>query len=183
MGLDSFRRSHGRLAHSLRQLNVMTWLTFLVIAVMIALACANDAAAHDYTLQRLRIDHPFARATPPGARSGGIYMTIENGGTAADRLLRVASPAAASVELHSMTMDGNVMRMRAITGLDIAPGAKVTLGSSGYHVMLVGLAKPLAVGDRFPLTLTFEKAGSVDVSVFVEGMTGSGPAAHGSHAP
>ena len=153
------------------------------VAVVIALACANVASAHDYTLQRLRIDHPFARATPPGARSGGIYMTIENGGTAVDRLVRVASPAAASVELHSMTMDGNVMRMRAITGLDIAPGAKVTLGSSGYHVMLVGLAKPLAVGDRFPLTLTFEKAGSVDVSVFVEGMTDSGPASHGSHAP
>lgn len=150
---------------------------------MVTLACAGAATAHDYTLQRLRIDHPFARATPPGARSGGIYMTIENGGTAADRLVRVASPAAASVGLHSMTMDGNVMRMRAITGLDIAPGAKVTLGSSGYHVMLVGLTKPLAVGDKIPLTLTFEKAGSIDVSAFVEAMTANAPAAHGTHTP
>ena len=128
---------------------------------MIALACANRTLR--LTITRCSVCASIIRsrgATPPGARSGGIYMTIENGGTAADRLLRVASPAAASVELHSMTMDGNVMRMRAITGLDIAPGAKVTLGSSGYHVMLVGLAKPLAVGDRFPLTLTFEKAGS-----------------------
>jgi copper(I)-binding protein len=142
-----------------------------VLVVVMALACANVATAHDYTLQRLRIDHPFARATPPGARSGGVYLTIENGGSTADRLVRVASPAA-------------IMRMRAITGLDIAPGAKVTLGSSGYHVMLVGLAHPLAVGDKIPLTLTFEKAGSVDVSVFVEGMTTGAPAAaHGSHAP
>jgi copper(I)-binding protein len=155
-----------------------------VVVVVVALACANAAAAHDYTLQRLRVDHPFARATPPGARSGAVYLTIENGGSTADRLVRVASPAAASVELHTMTMDGNVMRMRAITGLDIAPGAKVTLGSSGYHVMLVGLAHPLAVGDKIPLTLTFEKAGSVDVSVFVEAMTTGAPAAaHGSHAP
>ena len=155
-----------------------------VVAVALGIACTSVAIAHDYTLQRLRIDHPFARATPPGARSGGIYMTIENSGAAADRLVRVASPAAASVELHSMTMDGNVMRMRAVTGLDIAPGAKVTLGSSGYHVMLVGLARPLAVGDKIPMTLTFEKAGSIDVSVFVEALTSSAPAtAHGSHAP
>jgi copper(I)-binding protein len=138
------------------------------------------AAAHDYTLQNLHIDHPFARATPPGATSGGIYLTIENRGGSADRLVRVASPAAATVELHSMTMDGNVMRMRAIAGLDIAPGATVTLGSAGYHVMLVGLARPLAVGDRIPVTLTFEKAGAIDVSAFVEAMTPTGTATHGA---
>ena len=141
-----------------------------IVAVMIALACANDAAAHDYTLQRLRIDHPFARATPPGARSGGIYMTIENGGTAVDRLLRVASPAAASVELHSMTMDGNVMRMRAITGLDIAPGAKVTLGSSGYHVMLVGLASRSPSASREPVA-DGERAHESDQHHVVSGRT------------
>jgi len=155
-----------------------------VVAVALGIACTSVAIAHDYTLQRLRIDHPFARATPPGARSGGIYMTIENSGAAADRLVRVASPAAASVELHSMTMDGNVMRMRAIAGLDIAPGATVTLGSAGYHVMLVGLVRPLVVGDGIPVTLTFERAGAVDVTALVEAMTPAGSATHGtSHAP
>jgi len=145
---------------------------------------AGGAAAHDFTLQNLRIDHPFARATPPGAQSGGVYLTIENRGTSKDRLVRIASPAAASVELHSMTMDGNVMRMRAIAGLDIAPGATVTLGSAGYHVMLVGLVRPLVAGDRIPVTLTFEKAGAVDVTAFVEAMTPGGSATHGaSHAP
>ena len=150
------------------------------VVVAAALAFTGSIAAHDYVLQRLRIDHPFARATPPGARSGGVYMSIENRGTTADRLIRVASPAATSVELHSMAMDGNVMRMRAVAGIDIAAGAKVALGTSGYHVMLVGLAQPLTTGDRFPLTLTFEKAGSVDVSVFVEPMTA---AVHGTHTP
>ena len=149
------------------------------IAVATALALAGTAAAHDYALQRLRLDHPFARATPPGARSGGVYMTIDNRGTTPDRLVRVASPAATSVELHSMAMDGNVMRMRAVDGIDIPAGGKVTLGTSGYHVMLVGLARPLTTGDKFPLTLTFEKAGSVDVSVLVEPLTA---AAHGAHA-
>lgn len=145
---------------------------------------ADVALAQQYTLQNLRIDHPFARATPPGAQSGGVYATIENRGTSKDRLVRVASPAAASVELHSMTMDGNVMRMRAIDGLDIAPGAKVTLGSAGYHVMLVGLVRPLVAGDRIPVTLTFEKAGAVDVTAVVEALTPRGSTAHGaSHAP
>jgi copper(I)-binding protein len=153
-----------------------------IAAVALAVSTAGGAAAHDYTLQSLRIDHPFARATPPGATSGGVYLTIENRGRLPDRLVRVASPAAASVELHSMMMDGNVMRMRSIAGLDIAPGAKVALGSAGYHVMLIGLVRPLAVGDRIPVTLTFEKAGSIDVSAFVEAMTQSGSATHdGSH--
>jgi copper(I)-binding protein len=151
-----------------------------VVAVVAALALAvGSVAAEDYALQRLRIDHPFARATPPGARSGGVYLSIENRGTTADRLIRVASPAATSVELHSMAMDGNVMRMRSIAGIDIAAGAKVTLGTSGYHVMLVGLARPLMTGDKFPLTLTFEKAGSVDVSVVVEPMTSAAAGKHG----
>jgi copper(I)-binding protein len=153
-------------------------------AVALAVLFAGAAAAHDYTLQNLRVDHPFARATPPGAQSGGVYMTIENRGASKDRLVKVASPAAASVELHSMTMDGNVMRMRAVAGLDIAPGATVTLGSAGYHVMLVGLARPLVVGDRIAVTLTFEKAGALDVTALVEALTPGAAATHGaSHAP
>jgi copper(I)-binding protein len=153
-------------------------------AFALTVLLAGGATAHDYTLQNLRIDHPFARATPPGAQSGGVYLTIENRGTSKDRLVRVTSPAAASVELHSMTMDGNVMRMRAIAGLDIAPGATVALGSAGYHVMLVGLVRPLVVGDRIPVTLTFEKAGAVEVTAFVEAMTPGGSATHGaSHTP
>jgi copper(I)-binding protein len=155
-----------------------------LVVFALAVLLAGAATAHDYTLQNLRIDHPFARATPPGAQSGGVYLTIENRGTSKDRLVKVASPAAATVELHSMTMEGNVMRMRAIAGLDIAPGATVTLGSAGYHVMLVGLARPLVVGDRIAMTLTFEKAGAVEVTALVEAMAPAAGATHGaSHAP
>jgi periplasmic copper chaperone A len=127
-----------------------------------------EAFAHDYTVGNLHIAHPYARPTPPGARTGGAYFTVRNNGTAADRLVKVASPAAQSVELHSMTMDGNLMKMRAIPALDIPPGATVPLGSGGYHVMLVNLAHPLTVGSNVPLTLTFERAGSIDVSAPVE---------------
>jgi len=153
------------------------------VALAMLMLAALPAPATDYTLRNLRIGHPYARATPPGARSGGVYLTIENLGTEPDRLLRVASPAAASAELHSMTMDGNVMRMRQIARLDIAPRTTVTLSSGGYHVMLTGLARPWSAGDSIPITLTFEKAGSVEVSAPVESTKGPTPAHDGAHLP
>jgi hypothetical protein len=138
-------------------------------AVALALAVvAAPVLAHDYALGNLRIERPYARPTPPGARTGGAYFTIENAGTTADRLIRLSSPVAATVEIHSMTMDGTLMKMRAVPALDIPAGSKVTLGSSGYHVMLTGLRRPLAIGDQVPLTLAFEKAGSVEVVAPVE---------------
>jgi copper(I)-binding protein len=141
------------------------------LAPLVAVALfvgAMPAFAHDYTVRDLHIDHPYARPTPPGARTGGAYFTVRNGGTQADRLLRVASPAAQSVELHTMKMEGNLMKMRAIPALDIPAGATVSLGSGGYHVMLVNLAHPLTAGSSVPLTLTFEHAGSIDVTAPVE---------------
>jgi copper(I)-binding protein len=144
-------------------------LRCIVAAVALAIALAPAAAmARDYTLGDLRIDHPHARPTPPGARTGGAYFTIRNVGKAPDRLLRVSSPVAQTVELHSMTMDGNLMKMRPIPALDLPAGSTVTLGTGGYHVMLTGLRKRLAVGDSVPLTLTFERAGMLDVSASVE---------------
>jgi periplasmic copper chaperone A len=144
-------------------------LRCVVALASLALAFASAAAiAHDYTLGDLRIDHPYARPTPPGARTGGAYFTIRNVGKAPDRLLRVSSPVAQAAELHSMTMDGTLMRMRPVPALDIAAGSMVTLGSGGYHVMLTGLRRRLTVGDSVPLTLKFERAGTLDVSASVE---------------
>ena len=143
-------------------------LTFMLAVAAPAIAMPSSAFAHDYTLGSLRIEHPYARPTPPGARTGGAYFTIRNVGKDADRLLRVSSPVAQTVELHSMTMDGTLMKMRTVSALDIPPGSTVILGTGGYHVMLTGLRQPLAVGDKVPLTLTFEKAGALDVSAYVE---------------
>jgi copper(I)-binding protein len=156
---------------------------FRLVAVAVVTLVALPVPAHDYALRNLRIEHPSARATPPGARSGGVYFTIQNLGKEPDRLMRVASPAAASVELHSMTMDGTLMKMRPIAGLDIPAGAKVTLGSAGLHVMLVDLKQQLAVGDRIPMTLTFEKAGTIDVSAWVEPMVKTGMGARDAAHP
>ncbi|HXU52170.1 MAG TPA: copper chaperone PCu(A)C [Casimicrobiaceae bacterium] len=141
----------------------------LAIAALAA-AFAIPAAAHDYSLAALKIAHPYARATPPGADIGGAYLTIDNKG-AADRLMSASSPAAARVELHTMAMDNGVMRMSEVKGIDLPPGSQVKLKPGGLHMMLVGLKTPLAEGSRVPLRLTFEHAGSIDVEVAVESMS------------
>jgi copper(I)-binding protein len=145
----------------------------------IAACCADPAIAHDYTLGTLHIDHPYARPTPPGARTGGAYFTIRNDGREPDRLVGVASPVAREVEIHSMGMSGNLMKMRPAKAVEIAPASMVTFGPGTYHVMFLELHRPLSPGADVPLTLTFEKAGTVEVSVHVEAAV----AAPGSAAP
>lgn len=135
---------------------------------VVAAYCASPAIAHDYTLGSLHIDHPYARPTPPGARTGGAYFAIRNDGKEADRLVGVASPVAREVAIHSMTMSGNLMKMRPAKAVEIPPGSTVTFGPGSYHVMLLELHRPLSPGADVPLTLTFEKAGTLDVSVHVE---------------
>jgi copper(I)-binding protein len=151
----------------IRFIMLLAPMSFVAVFAAFVIGAA-PALAHDYVLGNLQIEHPYARPTPPGARTGGAYFTIRNVGKDADRLLRVSSPVAQTVELHSMTMVGTLMKMRAVSALDIPPGSTVALGTGGYHVMLTGLRQPLAVGDKVPLTLTFEKAGRLDVSAYVE---------------
>ena len=100
-------------------------------------------------------------------------MTIQS--PTADKLVAASSPVAQKAELHTMSMSGMVMKMRPIAGIDIPAGQAVTLQPGGMHIMLVGLAKPLKTGQTFPLTLTFEKAGSRTVNVAVEKIGAMGP--------
>jgi len=145
---------------------------------VLILAWSGAALAHSYKLGSLEIGHPWARATPPTAPTGGGFLTITNKGTAADRLVSASSPAAASVQVHEMKMEGNVMRMRELAnGLEIAPGATVTLAPGGLHMMMMGLKAPLKQGEKVPLTLVFEKAGTIDVEIAVEAM-GATPGHH-----
>ena len=140
---------------------------------------AGTASTHDYLLASLKIDHPFARATPPGAKTGGVFITVENTGTQSDRLLSVSTPMAGVAELHQMSIDAGVMRMRGVAALEVRPGEKLQLRPGGYHVMLSELRRPLKVGDKFPLTLKFQNAGAVEVSVWVEEMGAGASGAHG----
>jgi periplasmic copper chaperone A len=121
----------------------------------------------------VQIKDAWARATPGGAQTAAAYVTIES--TAGDRLTGASTPAAQKAELHSMTMDGNVMKMRQVDAIDLPAGQAVTLKPGGYHIMLTGLAQPLKEGQSFPLTLTFAKAGTQDVTVTVQKVGAMGP--------
>jgi periplasmic copper chaperone A len=148
------------------------------LLLLLALAAPSVLAA-DFTLKGLAIDHPYARSTPPGAMAGAAYLTIENKGAAPDKLVAAASAVAKVVEIHEMAMEGGVMKMRAVNAIEVKPGAKAELKPGGYHIMLMGLTQPLKAGAAFPLTLVFEKAGKVEVSVRVEDMAAG--AAHPMH--
>lgn len=128
------------------------------------------AAAHDHRLGELTIDHPWARATVPGQKGGGAFLKIVNRGSAADRLLSAAAPAerVGSTELHSMRMEGNIMRMREVAAIDVPAGQTVALEPGGLHIMFMGLKSALREGEKLPLVLRFEKAGEITVQVHVE---------------
>ena len=96
-----------------------------------------------------------------------VVTSRSSGGSAADRLVSASAPVARSVELHTMEMQGDVMRMRQIQDLPVPAGAEVAFKPGGKHLMFVGLKQPLQVGASFPLTLRFEKAGEVTVQVTV----------------
>ncbi|MBZ8140773.1 hypothetical protein CLD22_12780 [Rubrivivax gelatinosus] len=132
---------------------------------------AGLAWGHGSRAGELLIDHPYATPTPAAASTGAVYFrAIANQGRSADRLLGASTPVAERVEIHRSTLDGDVMRMRALEALELPPGERLLLrhGGAGVHLMLLGLKAPLRDGGRFPLTLRFERAGSVEVMVWVQ---------------
>jgi periplasmic copper chaperone A len=137
------------------------------------------ACAHGYKLGAIAIGHPFAQATLPGQPNGGAYLRLENQG-GADKLLSATSPAARSVEMHMTHMDGDVMRMRQVDGIELPANKLVELKPGASHIMLLGLKAPLKEGDSFPMTLKFEKAGEVVVDVKVQSLQPAAPAAAAS---
>jgi hypothetical protein len=139
------------------------------LAALVLVFASVGAAAHDYALGALKIAHPWARSTVPGQSAGGAFFKVENGGKTADRLLGASSPAADHVELHSMSMDNaNVMRMRELNAVEVPAGQSVAFEPGQLHLMLMGLKQPLKAGTTVPLTLKFEKAGTLNVELKVE---------------
>jgi periplasmic copper chaperone A len=122
----------------------------------------------------LEVSNAWARATPGRSQTGAIYLTVVS--PTADKLVSASTPAAKKAELHTTTMTGMVMKMRPLSDLDIPAGQSVTLKPGGMHIMLTGLEKPLRAGQTFPLTLTFDKAGTRTVDVAVEKPGAMGPA-------
>ena len=151
-----------------------------LLAAAASLLIAGSAWAQTGQLQ---LTEAWARATPGKAETGAAYLTIVS--PVPDRLTAVATPEAQTAELHNMTMEGGVMKMRPLpNGVELPAGQPVTLKPGGTHIMLMGLKQPLKKGDTFPLTLSFEKAGTKEVTVAVEAPGAMGPQAAGpSKAP
>jgi len=163
----------------------MMFLPSRLLVPMAALATLGAAApAQANQSESLAVHYAWSRETAAGQSVGGGFMTISNREAAADRLLSGTSPVAAEVQLHTMTMDGGIMRMRRVEG-GIAVPAKGTLElkPGSYHIMFMGLKRQLRQGERFPLTLRFQRAGSVTVQVSVQPVTSSGPmdSGHAGH--
>lgn len=138
---------------------------------------ATSAMGPEVRVGDLAIRSPWARATAPGAAVGGGYLQIENAGASGDRLVGASSPVSESVELHTMTMDNNVMRMRELTAIDLPAGERVELRPGGLHLMFIGLKAPLQAGQGFPVRLRFERAGEIELQFAVQPM-GAMPGHH-----
>ena len=154
---------------------------FGAAAFGLATLIAANAFAHDFKLGDLMVDHPWARASIGQAKAGAAYLTIVNGGSEADRLIAAATPAAKRTELHTHIMKDGVMKMREVEAVEVAPGEPTVLQPGGLHVMLMGLKAPLSEGETFPLTLTFEKAGSLEVTVKIESAKSMEPSMKHEH--
>ena len=136
--------------------------------LLIGCAMAQLADAHEFEAGQLHIDHPWSRALPPVAPTGAAYLSISNHGGTADTLLGAKTEVAGKVEIHEHVHADGVMKMQRVESLTIEPGATVTFAPGSYHLMLFNLARPLAAGESYPLTLNFANAGDVDVQVNVQ---------------
>lgn len=144
---------------------------------LFALAAALSAmtAAASAQTGQVKVEDAWARATPAGASTAAVYLTLE--APSADKLVAVATPAAREADLHTMSIEGGVMKMRALPGgVDLPAGQKVTLKPGGMHIMLSALTGPLKEGESIPLTLTFAKSDAQQITVPVEKVGAMGPA-------
>ncbi len=144
----------------------------------------ETALAHEFKAGALTLNHPWTRATAKGAEMGGGFVTIVNAGKEADRLIGGSFALAGRTEVHEMTMDGDVMKMRQLEGgLAIPAGSTVELKPGSYHLMFMKLTAPLEAGTKVKGSLVFEKAGEVPVEFSVEAISakakGSKAGGHG----
>ncbi|MBZ9695312.1 MULTISPECIES: copper chaperone PCu(A)C [unclassified Mesorhizobium] len=146
-------------------------LGIAALALALVFLGAQAVLAHKFKVGDLEIEHPWSRATPAGAKVAGGYFTIVNKGSTPDRLLSISSDVSEKAELHQMGVKEGVMTMRPVDGgLEVPAGGKVALAPGGYHLMFIGLKRQPKQGEKFAATLTFEKAGTVNIEFAVEGM-------------
>ncbi|HEX2603999.1 MAG TPA: copper chaperone PCu(A)C [Oxalicibacterium sp.] len=136
---------------------------------VLLVAAATSAAAHAQHDQIAVLDPSFARASLPGQNNSAAYLSLQNKSAVSDTLLSISSPAAKEIEIHTMTMQDNVMRMREVPHIELPAGTTLTMQpGKGYHLMLMELKSPLKAGDKLPLVLRFQHAGTIETTVPVQ---------------
>ncbi len=148
------------------------------LALVALLVSPLLVTAHEYEVGNLHIDHPWSREMPPSAPTAAVYFVVQNKGDSADRLLSVDTPAAGKAELHEHLHQDGLMKMQQVPSVEIPASAAVAFAPMGYHVMLFSLPRQFKDGERFPLTLHFEQAGTLQVEVAVQQEP---PAENGEH--
>ncbi len=156
---------------------------FLMAIVCSFLLMASQSSVAEMKHGGLIVEQPWARASAGPAKAGAAYMTLANMGDKADRLIDVKSDLAARTEIHTHLMEGGVMKMIRVDGIDVEPGTPTTLQPGGLHIMFMGLKKPFAKGEKLPLTLVFEKAGAIQVQFVVQGVGAKAPEHDMQHMP
>ena len=144
----------------------------LARAVILAATALYHAAvpAQEFTSGSVQIVAPWSRALPPNAPNGAAYFRVENSGGESDRIVSARTDIADTVEIHTHEMDGGMMKMRRVGSVEVPAAGGVRFRPRGLHLMLFGLKEPLAGGTSYVLTVVFEKAGELDVSVDVKHM-------------
>lgn len=163
----------------------MITIRFKTMAPVIAAGLlASATAAQTYRHGGLSLQHPWARETAQGQAAGGGFVTIVNGTRREDRLIGATSPVAGEVQLHTMSMDGGIMRMRQVQGGFAVPAmGTLELRPGANHIMFIGLKRRLRQGERFPVTLRFQRAGRVTVQFAVQAVGSTAPmeSSHAGH--
>lgn len=126
------------------------------------------AAAHGYSKGDLQVRHPWTRATAARDKFAVAYIEIRNSGRQPDRIIGVSTPVAERVELHSAKREGDRATTRKVTSFEVSARWRLLLRPGASHLALVGLRRPLAKGERIPLTLRFERAGELKVELEVQ---------------
>lgn len=153
----------------------------LAFSLMLLFALSQNVWAHEFRVGDIEIDHPWSRATPAGAKVAAGYVTIKNEGSSPDRLIAATGVIAGKTQIHEMAVDtSGVMTMRELAGgLEIPAGGEVALKPGSFHIMFMDLKEPAKEGQAFKGTLTFEKAGTVDVEFAVGKIGGDEGMSHG----
>ena len=138
---------------------------FLFLALAI---CAGAAWSHNVERGDIQVRHPWSRATAPGAKVAVGYMEIRNNGAQPERLLSATTSVAQRVEMHITQRDGEVMKMRQVKAFEIPARERYALRPGGSHLMLVDITRPLKKGERFTMTLRFERAGELELELEVQ---------------